>query len=104
MKIRIAYPQNWQIYRHNGNKWFHLPPDKSEQLLPKRVEALFGLTPQEVVNSLFKVNGGWQGLYIANLQERKYFYCGTEWIDVVNTFEALGVTNRYITLIRDDEN
>lgn len=112
MGTKICYPHYWQIYQHEGDKWYHLPGKRSvnevcpqdEKPLPKRIEALFGLTPQEVVNSLFKVNGGWQGLYIANLKERKYFYCGTDWEDVVNTFEMLGVTNRHITLVNVDEN
>lgn len=102
MPTRIAYPHYWQVYRHEGDKWYHRPPARSEQPLPERIEAMFGLTPQEVVNSLFKVNNGWQGFYIANLKERKYFYCGLDWEDVVNKFEALGVSNRNIRLIDDN--
>ncbi|TBR56670.1 hypothetical protein B4U84_28835 [Westiellopsis prolifica IICB1] len=40
---------------------------------------------------LFRINGGKQGYYIADIQDKKYYYCGTEWEDVKLKLGELGI-------------
>lgn len=97
--MKVVYPYYWQIYKHQIDKWYRLPANKvsgEDTPVPTQIEKSFGLTEKQVIINLFKVNGGWQGYYIANLKERKFFYCGTCWEDVVNTFQYLGVSNQHI--------
>lgn len=57
----------------------------------KHVERQFGLTEQQVVIELFRINGGKPGYYLANLRDRKYYYCGLEWEDIKTTLQNLGI-------------
>ena len=41
--------------------------------------------------TLFRINGGKQGYYIANILDKKYYYCGTEWEDVKIKLKELGI-------------
>lgn len=39
-----------------------------------------------------KINNATHGFYLANILEKKYYYCGTEWEDVERTLrEDLGI-------------
>ncbi|BDA71394.1 hypothetical protein RIVM261_002900 [Rivularia sp. IAM M-261] len=40
---------------------------------------------KEVANELRKINNAAPGYYLADIVERKYYYCGTEWEDVKRT-------------------
>ncbi|MHC5860321.1 hypothetical protein [Nostoc sp.] len=40
---------------------------------------------------LFRVNGGKSGFYLANIQGKKYFYCGQKWEDVKAKLRSLGI-------------
>lgn len=55
------------------------------------VERQFDLTAQKVAIELFRINGGKPGYYLANLRDRKYYYCGSEWKDVGTTLQSLGI-------------
>ena len=46
---------------------------------------------KQVANELRSINGGKQGYYIANILDKKYYYCGTEWKDVKTKFRELGI-------------
>lgn len=46
---------------------------------------------KKVAIELFRINGGKQGYYIANILDKKYYYCGTEWQDVKNKLLELGI-------------
>jgi hypothetical protein len=43
------------------------------------------------VNALFRINGGRQGYYIANIKDNKYYYCGVEWEGVKAKLQELGI-------------
>ena len=42
----------------------------------------FGTSMKHVAVELFRINGGKPGYYIANILDKKYYYCGVEWKDV----------------------
>lgn len=46
------------------------------------LEANYGLTKSKVIIELFRINGGREGWYLANLRDRKYYYCGLDREDV----------------------
>nr|WP_306296913.1 hypothetical protein [Nostoc sp. TCL26-01] len=40
---------------------------------------------------MFRINGGNAGYYLANLRDKKYYYCGDNWEDVKTKLEELGI-------------
>lgn len=53
------------------------------------------LTRMNVMAALFRINGGKPGYYLANLRDKKYYYCGADW-------ELLKVKLRELGIGRDD--
>ncbi|KYC36331.1 hypothetical protein WA1_42170 [Scytonema hofmannii PCC 7110] len=53
---------------------------------------LYGISKQQVVIELFRINGGKPGYYLADLRHNKqYYYCGTEPQDVKSKLLFLGI-------------
>ena len=46
---------------------------------------------KKVANQLRLINNGKEGFYIADIKDKKYYYCGTEWEDVKNKLRELGI-------------
>ncbi|MDB9442061.1 hypothetical protein PN497_11915 [Sphaerospermopsis kisseleviana CS-549] len=40
---------------------------------------------------LFRVNGGKNGYYIANIRDKQHYYCGSDWADVKVKLRQLGI-------------
>lgn len=55
------------------------------------IEREFGLSDEQIVIELFRVNGGKAGFYLGNLRDRKYYYCGLKWEDIKTTLLQLGI-------------
>ncbi|GAB1541828.1 hypothetical protein NUACC21_45010 [Scytonema sp. NUACC21] len=84
----VVYPIYYQIIERRGNGWafkhgtpfinlFNAPTLSIEEEF-----AAFGTSMKKVAIELFRINGGQQGYYIANIKDKKYYYCGREWEDV----------------------
>ncbi|MDF5715840.1 MAG: hypothetical protein PUP93_18640 [Rhizonema sp. NSF051] len=43
------------------------------------------------MNVLYRISGGRQGYYIADILDKKYYYCGTQWLDVKALLLELGI-------------
>jgi hypothetical protein len=54
-------------------------------------ELLYGISKQQVAVELFRINGGKTGYYLANLRSKKYYYCGTDPLDVACKLKSLGI-------------
>jgi hypothetical protein len=54
-------------------------------------EEFFCTSKADIAIELFRINGGKFGYYLANLIEKKYYYCGTKEDDLVCKFTKLGV-------------
>ena len=100
MKDEIACPIYYQIYRREGAGWFindpismfYNPtdtPSKPEDLT--YIEKQYGVTGYQVAIELFRINDGKPGYYLANLRDRKYYYCGDRWDDIRSTLQSLGI-------------
>ncbi len=54
-------------------------------------ELLYGISKQQVVVELFRINGGKAGYYLANLRRKQYYYCGEDWESIRVTLRSLGI-------------
>lgn len=94
----LIYPMNYLIVEREGKNW-HFQQGKvfynrRNVPAPERMHdrlSYFELDAWTVINELFRINGGRAGYYIANLRERKYYYCGTTLDEVKAVFIMLGI-------------
>ncbi|GAX45440.1 hypothetical protein NIES4075_64610 [Tolypothrix sp. NIES-4075] len=93
----VVCPIHYQIIQRRGNGWafkhgepfinlFNVP-----DLSPEEEFAAFGTSMKKVALALFRINGGKQGYYIADILDKKYYYCGSEWEDVKAKLKKLGI-------------
>ncbi len=93
----IVHPVYYRVIERRGNGWafsqgepfvnlFNAPSLSQVDLFHA-----FGTSMKKVAIELFRINGGKQGYYIANIHEKKYYYCGTEWEDVKIKLRELGI-------------
>lgn len=96
MSNSIVHPYHYQIYRREGVTWYVKEGGKvfynstNEPMKMEHVESDFGLTEEQVIIELFRINGGRSGYYLANLRDKKYHYCGS-WENVRTTLQSLGI-------------
>ncbi len=94
----IIRPIYYRIIERRGYGWafkhgkpfinlFNAPRLEQEEDL----FSVFNTSMKKVAIELFRINGGKQGYYIANILDKKYYYCGTEWKDVKTKFRELGI-------------
>lgn len=94
---KIVHPFHYRVYRREGADWFVKDNQRifhnatNEPIDLNHVEQQFGLTQEQVIIELFRINGGKPGYYLANLRDRKYYYCGLRWEDIKTTLQNLGV-------------
>jgi len=54
-------------------------------------ELLYGISKQQVVTELFRLNGGKAGYYLADLRHKHYYYCGQSFEDVKTMLLQMGI-------------
>jgi hypothetical protein len=93
----IVRPVYYRIIQRRGNGWafkegepfinlFNAPLLSQEDIF-----AAFETSMKKVAIALFRINGGKQGYYIANILDKQYYYCGTQWEDVKIKLKELGI-------------
>jgi len=93
----IIRPVYYRIVERRGNGWgfkfgepfvnlLNVPTLSNEDIF-----AVFGTSMKKVAIALFRINGGKQGYYIADIRDKKYYYCGTEWEKVKVKLRELGI-------------
>jgi len=93
----IIRPTHYQIIERRGKiwafregetfvNWFNAPDLDMEDLF-----SLFDTSMDKIAAELRLINGANNGYYIANILDRKYYYCGTEWHDVKAKLHELGI-------------
>lgn len=93
----IVRPVYYRIIQRRGNGWafkegepfinlFNAPLLSQEDIF-----AAFGTSMKKVAIALFRINGGKQGYYIANILDKQYYYCGMQWEDVKIKLKELGI-------------
>ncbi|TBR56469.1 hypothetical protein B4U84_29765 [Westiellopsis prolifica IICB1] len=94
----IFYPVYCRIVERRGNGWAFTKGEpfinwfNAPWLEQKDLFAAFGTSMKKVAIELFRINGGRQGFYIADIKDKKYYYCGTCWEDVKTKLQELGIT------------
>lgn len=93
---KIVHPAIFQIIRREGDAWYFrlgkvFYREPGIYLSAEEREREYGLSKEKIVIELFRINGGKAGYYLANLRDRKYYYCGTNWEDIKVTFQSLGI-------------
>ena len=94
---KLVTPYHYRVYERSGTRWFVRDAARvfynstNQPLELQNVEQQFGLTEQQVIIELFRINGGKSGYYLANLRDRRYHYCGPDFEDVKNTLLCLGI-------------
>ena len=93
----IIRPVYYQIIERRGKIWafkegetfvnlFNAPDLDMEDLF-----ALFDTSMEKIAAELRRINGAKNGYYIANILDKKYYYCGSEWEDVKRKLRELGI-------------
>jgi hypothetical protein len=93
----IVRPVYYQIVERRHKIWafregepfvnlFNAPDLDMEDLF-----AVFDTSMEKIAAELRRINGGEKGYYIANILDKKYYYCGTEWKDVKTKLQELGI-------------
>lgn len=95
--MKLIIPYHYKVYEREGTRWFARDADKvfynstNVPLELVNTEQQFGLTLEQVIIELFRINGGRAGFYLANLRDRKYYYCGLSWSGLKTTLQGLGI-------------
>lgn len=93
---KIHAPVHFQIYEREGTKWFFHGGNvfynhRGIQTDLSSILEKHGLTKMNVLVALFRINGGKPGLYLADVRDKKYHYCGQNWEDVKTQLRSLGI-------------
>lgn len=74
----IIYPSYFRIFECRTGRWFIKNLEvfvTNSATNHEDISALYGITEKQVVIELFRINGGMSGYYLANLRDKKYYYC-----------------------------
>lgn len=93
----IVRPIYYQILERRNKVWafregqpfvnlFNAPDLEMEDLF-----AVFDTSMEKIAAELRRINGAKSGFYIADILDKKYYYCGTEWQDVKTKLQELGI-------------
>ncbi|GAA6623470.1 hypothetical protein [Scytonema sp. NUACC26] len=93
MSTTIVYPNYYRVIRCENGRWFiktaKLCGLNSSIGLPGEE---YGVSSDELLIALFQINGGKAGYYLANLRDRKYYFCGISLEDVRHKLLSLGIS------------
>ena len=92
----IVYPSHYRVLECKGGRWsiknvevFYGSASRVSD--HNDITSLYGITEQAVVIELFRINGGKTGYYLANLRDRKYYYCGLDLESIKTALQSLGI-------------
>jgi hypothetical protein len=78
MDITIIYPSHFRIFECRNGRWFIKNLETFVTITTTNhedIDTLYGITEGQVVIELFRINGGKAGYYLANIRDKKYYYC-----------------------------
>lgn len=92
----IIYPSHYRIFECRAGRWFIKNAEafcifRNGFINHNDLKALYGVTEQTVIINLFRINSGKSGYYLANLKDKKYYYCGLKEENIKTTLRGLGI-------------
>ncbi|MEH2284047.1 MAG: hypothetical protein V7K90_22440 [Nostoc sp.] len=104
MNTIVYHPDYYRIIERVSNGWLFKKGELFHTTLPFAVdmsdfELLYGISKQQVAVELRKINGGKAGYYLAELRNKKYYYCGTEPVGVKSKLLDLGIGREDPTIV-----
>ena len=78
MDTTIIYPSYFRIFECRNGRWFIKNLEvfvTTTTTNYEDIKALYGITEGQIVVELFRINAGKSGYYLANIREKKYYYC-----------------------------
>lgn len=92
----LIYPDYMRIVERRPRGWLFKKGIMFYKRLPIAIdfqdfELLYGISKQQVVIELFRVNGGKAGYYLADLRHKKFYYCGLSKENIKTTLLQLGI-------------
>jgi hypothetical protein len=78
MDSTIIYPSYFRIFECRNGRWFIKDTEPflaTSATNHNDINALYGITEKQIVIELFRINGGKAGYYLANIRDKKYYYC-----------------------------
>ncbi|MBW4505978.1 MAG: hypothetical protein KME64_05660 [Scytonematopsis contorta HA4267-MV1] len=95
----VVMPIYYQVARRQGKEWafIHGETFYNHYNLPRfSIEDTFtgfGTSLSLVAGEFFRINGGQEGYYLANILEKKYYYCGKNYQNVKAKLNELGINS-----------
>lgn len=102
----IIYPAHYRIIERRSGRWFMKHPKlflATQIDNMKNIEEVYGVSTQQILINLFRLNGGRSGFYLINLKHGKYYYCGQTWEDIKTQLLHLGIGRADPTIGECDE-
>lgn len=96
MSQNLVCPENLQIFCREIDGWTHIKgkvfynPKQKQTDLDSTLKR-FNFTKSSIICELFKLNGGSLGYYLADLENKKFYYCGSEFLDIKVKLLSLGI-------------
>lgn len=92
----VIHPDYIRIVERKPGGWLLKTGKMFYKRLPITVdfqdfELLYGISKQQVITELFRINGGASGYYLADLRHKQYYYCGLSAEDVKTKLRLLGI-------------
>ncbi|MCC5640644.1 hypothetical protein LC593_33395 [Nostoc sp. CHAB 5844] len=92
----IYIPDYYRVIERVPGGWHFKEGELFHKRLPISIdfndfELLYGINKQQVAAELFYLERGKAGYYLANLRQKKYYYCGTEPQGVKLKLRSLGI-------------
>ncbi|PHJ59578.1 hypothetical protein VF14_08880 [Nostoc linckia z18] len=96
MDTNVYIPDYYRVIERVAGGWHFKQGKLFHKSLPISIdfndfELLYSISKQQVAIELFRLEGGKAGYYLANLREKKYYYCGNEPEDVKLKLRSLGI-------------
>ena len=93
---KIYCPLHYRVYKREGGYFYSFsgkavynPNGISTN--HNDVVRSYNILEEKVLIELFRINGGKEGFYLANVKDKKYYYCGNTWDDVQQQLLKLGI-------------
>lgn len=93
----VIYPDFFRIVERKLGGWLIKKGTMFYKKLPiatsdlENTQLMYGISSEQIITELFRVNGGKLGYYLADLRHKRYYYCGLDWENVRATLRKLGI-------------